>query len=43
MVPGGGQIVVDSKLPLDAYLNALESEVDSERDRLLVSTHAKPM
>ena len=31
-VPGGGQIVVDSKLPLDAYLSALESEVDSERD-----------
>ncbi len=39
-VPGGGQIVVDSKLPLDSYLNALESEVDSERDMLLVR-HAK--
>lgn len=39
-VPGGGQIVVDSKLPLDSYLNALESEVDSERDMLL-GRHAK--
>lgn len=35
-LPGGGQIVVDSKLPLDAYLSALESEVDSEREGLLV-------
>lgn len=38
-VPGGGQIVVDSKLPLDAYLNALETDVDSEREALL-SKHA---
>lgn len=35
-LPSAGQIVVDSKLPLDAYLSALESEVDSEREGLLV-------
>jgi len=30
-LPGGGQIVVDSKVPLDAYLRAVDSESDVER------------
>ncbi len=31
-LPGGKQVVVDSKVPLDAYLSALEAERDDERD-----------
>lgn len=30
-LPGGQQIVVDSKAPMDAYLNAIESDSDTER------------
>jgi len=30
-LPGGGRIVVDAKVPLDAYLRAVESEGDVER------------
>jgi DNA recombination protein RmuC len=31
-LPGGKVVVVDSKVPLEAYLQALESEEDSERE-----------
>ena len=39
-LPGGKSIVVDSKTPMDAYLNALESTDDAERERLLTQ-HAQ--
>ncbi len=39
-LPGGKTIVVDSKTPMDAYLNALESTDDAERDRFLIQ-HAQ--
>jgi DNA recombination protein RmuC len=48
-LPGGKTIVVDSKTPMDAYLNALESSDDAERDRFLgqhaqqVRTHIKQL
>jgi DNA recombination protein RmuC len=38
-LPGGKLIVVDSKVPLDAYLSALESSTDSEREQH-VARHA---
>jgi DNA recombination protein RmuC len=31
MLPGGRRVVIDSKVPLDAYLEALESEDDAAR------------
>src|SRR4051812_38832966 len=34
-LPTGRDIVVDSKVPLDAYLTALEADSDEERDRHL--------
>lgn len=34
-IPGGGKIVVDSKAPLTAYLDALEEDNDSERESLM--------
>jgi DNA recombination protein RmuC len=39
-LPGGKVIVVDSKVPLDAYLAALESDADAERE-LHLARHAK--
>lgn len=39
-LPGGKTIVVDSKTPMDAYLNALEATEDTERESFL-SRHAK--
>jgi DNA recombination protein RmuC len=38
-LPGGKLIVVDSKVPLDAYLSALEAPVDEERE-LHLARHA---
>ncbi len=48
-LPGGKTIVVDSKAPMDAYLNALEATDDDERERFLtqhalqVSKHIKDL
>jgi DNA recombination protein RmuC len=39
-LPGGKVVVVDSKVPLDAYLSALETEDDSERDAHMIR-HAR--
>jgi DNA recombination protein RmuC len=39
-LPGGKLVVVDSKVPLDAYLSALEAPTDDERERHL-ARHAK--
>ena len=39
-LPGNRQIVVDSKVPISAYLDALEAETDEKREDCL-ATHAK--
>jgi DNA recombination protein RmuC len=41
-LPGNSHVVVDSKLPLDAYLQALETDDESSRN-LLFSKHAKDL
>ena len=41
-LPGNGHVVVDSKLPLDAYLEALETDDEQLRSRLL-EKHAKDL
>ncbi len=40
-LPGGKTIVVDSKTPMDAYLNALEATDDAERERFLTQHAAQ--
>ncbi len=39
-LPGNRQIVVDSKVPISAYLDALEAETDEKREEFL-ATHAR--
>ncbi|MDO9170269.1 MAG: DNA recombination protein RmuC [bacterium] len=39
-LPGGQQVVVDAKAPLDAYLAAVEA-VDEDRRRALLADHAR--
>ncbi len=39
-LPGGQQVIVDSKAPMDAYLDAIETDDDSVRDSAL-ARHAK--
>ena len=41
-LPGNSHVVVDSKLPLDAYLEALETDDDNARN-LLFGKHAKDL
>jgi len=41
-LPGGRQVVVDAKVPLDAYLNAMSAESEQERVRYL-KQHAAQM
>ncbi|MGD0756843.1 MAG: DNA recombination protein RmuC [Bacteroidales bacterium] len=41
-LPGNSHVVVDSKLPLDAYLQALETDDENSRD-LLFTKHAKDL
>jgi DNA recombination protein RmuC len=41
-LPGNSHVVVDSKLPLDAYLQALETDDENSRN-LLFAKHAKDL
>ena len=41
-LPGGRHVVVDAKVPLNAYLDALEAPTDRERDRL-TELHARQL
>lgn len=41
-LPGNSHVVVDSKLPLDAYLSALETDDENSRN-LLFAKHAKDL
>jgi DNA recombination protein RmuC len=41
-LPGGKQVVVDAKAPLQAYLDAAEADTDDERERLL-RAHARQL
>jgi DNA recombination protein RmuC len=40
-LPGGKLVVVDSKVPLDAYLSALEAEEDGEQREIHIARHAR--
>jgi DNA recombination protein RmuC len=35
LLPGGRQIIIDAKVPLSAYLKAMEAKEEKERDRFL--------
>jgi len=41
-LPGNSHVVVDSKLPMDAYLNALETDDEINRNNLLIK-HSKDL
>lgn len=41
-LPGGGQVVIDSKVPLDAFLQFIEADDDDTR-RVLLEKHAKQL
>ena len=41
-LPGGGQVVIDSKVPLDAFLQFIEAD-DDEARRALLEKHAKQL
>jgi DNA recombination protein RmuC len=41
-LPGNSHVVVDSKLPLDAYLSALETEDESARN-ILLAKHSRDL
>ncbi|HEY6473858.1 MAG TPA: DNA recombination protein RmuC [Acidimicrobiales bacterium] len=41
-LPGGGQVVIDSKVPLDAFLQYIEADDDESR-RVLLEKHAKQL
>jgi DNA recombination protein RmuC len=41
-LPGGGQVVVDAKVPLDAFLRAAEAE-DEEIRRVQLAAHARQL
>lgn len=41
-LPGGGEVVIDSKVPLDAFLQFIEAEDDDARHALMVK-HAKQL
>ena len=41
-LPGGGQVVIDSKVPLDAFLQFTEADDDDTR-RVLLEKHAKQL
>jgi len=41
-LPGGGEVVIDSKVPLDAFLQFTEADDDDARQRLL-EKHAKQL
>ena len=41
-LPGGGQVVIDSKVPLDAFLQFIEADDDDAR-RVLLEKHAKQL
>jgi DNA recombination protein RmuC len=41
-VPGGGEIVVDAKVPLDAFLKLIDADTDEDR-RIHQATHARQL
>jgi DNA recombination protein RmuC len=41
-LPGGGQVIIDSKVPLDAFLQYIEAD-DDEARQVLLEKHAKQL